>query len=92
MNILPSSGEHRLLEIKHRLVLALYLGEGTFWVEIQDARDRWGIKPEVRWPPAHLPLPYSEDDSDKAQEWVNEMHSFQLTFDSGNWKYQRATD
>ena len=102
MNILSSSGERRLRDIKRRLVLAHYLGEGsfgidylwdgTFWVEIKDTRGRWGIKPEVRLPPAYLPLPYSEDDSEEAQEWAAEMDSFRLAFVKDGWRYQRATD
>jgi hypothetical protein len=102
VNILPSSGERRLREIKRRLVLELYLREGAFWVEdlwegafwaeIKDARERWGIKPEVRLPPAHLPVPHPKGDSEQAQEWVNELHSFQLAFVSDSWRYQRATD
>jgi hypothetical protein len=92
VNILPSSGEHRLLEIKRRLVLELYLGDGTFWIEIKDARERWGIRPEIRLPPTHLTLPYPEGDSERAQEWLNEMHSFRLAFISDSWRYQRATD
>ena len=92
MNILPSSGEHRLLEIKRRLVLELYLGEGAFGIEIKDARERWGIKSEVRLPPAYLPLPNPKGDSEKAQAWISEMHSFRLAFVSDSWRYQRATD
>jgi hypothetical protein len=92
VNILPSSGEHRLLEIKRRLVLELYLGEGAFWIEIKDARERWGIKSEVRLPPAYLPLPYPKGDSEKAQAWISEMHNFRLAFVSDSWRYQRATD
>jgi hypothetical protein len=90
--MLPSSGEHRLLEIKRRLVLELYLGEGAFWIEIRDARKRWGIKPEVRLAPAHLPLPYPKGDSEKAQAWISDMHSFRLAFVRDSWRYQRATD
>ena len=92
MNILPSSGEGRLSEIKRNLVLDLYLEEGLFWAEVEEARGRWGIKPEVRLPPAHLPLPYPKGDSEKAQEWISEMHSFRLAFVSDTWRYERATD
>jgi hypothetical protein len=92
VNILPSSGEHQLSEIKRGLVLELYLREGAFWGEIQGAREHWGIKPEVRLPPVHLPLPYPRYDSEKAQEWVKEMHSFREAFVSDSWRYQRATD
>ena len=93
MNILASSGERRLREIKRRLVLAHYLGEGSFgidylwdgafWVEIKDTRGYWGIKSEVRLPPANLPLPFPEGDSEKAQEWAAEMDSFRLAFVRG---------
>jgi hypothetical protein len=92
VNILPSSGEHRLLEIKRRLVLELYLGDGAFWIEIKDARERWGIKPEIRLPPAHLPLPYPKGDSERAQAWISEMHSFRQAFVGDSWRYQRATN
>ena len=92
MNILPSFGERRLSEIKRKLVLDLYQEKGLFWVGVEDARGRWGIKPEVRLPPAHLPLPYPEGDSERSQEWANEMHSFRLVFVGDPWRYQRATD
>jgi hypothetical protein len=92
VNILRSSGEHQLSEIKRGLVLDLYLREGAFWGEIKGAREHWGIKPEVRLPPVHLPLPYPRDDSEKAHSWANEMHSFQQAFVSEIWRYQRATD
>ena len=92
MTILPSSGEGRLSKIKGGLVLQLYSGEGAFPVEIKGGRERWGIRPEVRLPPAHLPLPYPKGDPERAQEWVSEMHSFRLAFVSDNWRYQRATD
>ena len=74
------------MEIKRRLVLELYLGDGTFWIEIKDARERWGIRPEIRLPPTHLTLPYPEGDSERAQEWLNEMHSFRLAFVSDSWR------
>jgi hypothetical protein len=92
VTILPSSGEQRLSEIKRGLVLDLYLGERAFWAEIKGAREHWSIKPEVRLPPARLPLPYPEGDSERAQEWANEMHSFRLAFFSDSWRFQHATD
>jgi hypothetical protein len=64
VNILPSSGERHLREIKYRLVLELYQREGAFWVEIMDARERWSIRPEIRLPPAHLQVSYPQGDSE----------------------------
>lgn len=60
MRSLSSSAERRLQELRHRLVLELYMQRGDFWQRVSAIRTRWEVRAIVAVPPTltegpHLP-------------------------------------
>ena len=49
---LPSSGEAEINRLKGELIVSLFTKRGPFWESIKKVRERWGVTPHVRVPPA----------------------------------------
>jgi hypothetical protein len=79
MKSLSYSAGDRVRELKHDLILQVYLGRGLFWEGLDRARNiirndknpalKQGVKVEVGLPPSQLSPPYPEDAPKRLQSW-----------------------
>jgi hypothetical protein len=87
---LASSAERRLRQLRHDLVLQLYLRRGPLWEAVCDIRDRWNISAKDCLPPpvrGHL-LPADAPDFEDHRErteyvmrWQDEMAAIRAKVD-----------